>query len=866
MRVPQILKYYSVTLADERFLGLNPLQLQEDGLHIPMEDFQAGFFSEKITTELFKKYEQTTKARRNYSPSIAEREPFKITLMLSPFHLVQHTTHGQMNCRHPPYLYPLLMEAVLDRKGALYPGKRLPWIERRLLAPLEGDFVLGKMEDYDKFISTKAIRAGEFKKWGDFWAYSVELMEKVSSLHVSKVLNGHDSAFIVQNTKFLLQKTGVAMPFMEIWATENLRKLLDALHTQNKTPPLLNRFLTGRNEPCRNLDTRGIVEASRKHLGQMQGEYGLGESQRIALSHILSPKFNDPDGTVVHAVNGPPGTGKTELLKSVVASLFVEACTTGADHPPVIAAFSSNNQAVTNIIKDFGKIFQRDEKDAPPLEKRWLPKPLHSFGMYAVSENMARTGEVQGFHCTTPDSRFHAQLEDPEYVAKGKEYFLSNAWSYLGWKMSVPEVADQLHKRALELNELLVSRIERFQVAREWSEALPEVKAERKLTEEHLVKILPVHKELCASYEEKKCELTRLKSLRSAVTEYISSESLIYTCLKFLKPIRIKRLAKLQSYLEKRGFEAEPSGSPEDFLSQIEEWLPPMRQRLASILTDIREVEAQMAETEKIIKKLDQKIEHGLSYLLDMCKDFGLPDLSDESLTIFQETQDKTLRHKLFLLAVHYFEAKWLDTVEWSQPYPKGLWSMSPKDRMALWHRDAMLTPCVVSTVFMAPRFFKQSDTFFYNFIDLLVVDEAGQTPPEKISPLMALAKKALIVGDRFQIEPVWGIPQSVDVGNIRRYLDLECKDGTVPEEWRHLSASSGSSMLMAQTACPVHANGFEDPGLHLLEHRRCQEEIIAYCKELIYPQLRVYTKKKQRVRWAFRTWGICIFRENPNR
>ena len=44
-----------------------------------------------------------------------------------------------------------------------------------------------------------------------------------------------------------------------------------------------------------------------------------------------------------------------------------------------------------------------------------------------------------------------------------------------------------------------------------------------------------------------------------------------------------------------------------------------------------------------------------------------------------------------------------------------------------------------------------------YNFIDLLIVDEAGQISPEIGLPAFALAKKAVVVGDEQQIPPVWG-------------------------------------------------------------------------------------------------------------
>lgn len=51
-----------------------------------------------------------------------------------------------------------------------------------------------------------------------------------------------------------------------------------------------------------------------------------------------------------------------------------------------------------------------------------------------------------------------------------------------------------------------------------------------------------------------------------------------------------------------------------------------------------------------------------------------------------------------------------------------------------------------------------------YNYIDLLIVDEAGQTSPEIAAASFSLAKKAIVVGDEEQIPPVWGIARGLDI------------------------------------------------------------------------------------------------------
>ena len=49
---------------------------------------------------------------------------------------------------------------------------------------------------------------------------------------------------------------------------------------------------------------------------------------------------------------------------------------------------------------------------------------------------------------------------------------------------------------------------------------------------------------------------------------------------------------------------------------------------------------------------------------------------------------------------------------------------------------------------------------YLFNFIDLLIVDEAGQVQPEAAGGAFALARRALVIGDTQQIEPIASLPK----------------------------------------------------------------------------------------------------------
>ena len=93
---------------------------------------------------------------------------------------------------------------------------------------------------------------------------------------------------------------------------------------------------------------RQQVYCNKDHWAQMSGEFPLSVSQRETLA-----MYTDPDSSDIFAVNGPPGTGKTTFLQTVIANRIVHAVLEHPDDQDIIVASSANNQAITNILKDF---------------------------------------------------------------------------------------------------------------------------------------------------------------------------------------------------------------------------------------------------------------------------------------------------------------------------------------------------------------------------------------------------------------------------------------------------------------------------------------------------------------------------------
>lgn len=94
----------------------------------------------------------------------------------------------------------------------------------------------------------------------------------------------------------------------------------------------------------------------------------------FSFSKRITSSLNETKDGEILAVSGPPGTGKTTLLQSVVADLFVKHAKEGLK-APIIVATSTNNKAVTNIMDSFANVVEEDSdknEKRKLLERRWI--------------------------------------------------------------------------------------------------------------------------------------------------------------------------------------------------------------------------------------------------------------------------------------------------------------------------------------------------------------------------------------------------------------------------------------------------------------------------------------------------------------
>ncbi len=123
--------------------------------------------------------------------------------------------------------------------------------------------------------------------------------------------------------------------------------------------------------------------------------------------------------------------------------------------------------------------------------------------------------------------------------------------------------------------------------------------------------------------------------------------------------------------------------------------------------------------------------------------------------------------------------------------------------------------------------------------IDLAVIDEAGQCHPAYAVSALGRARRALVIGDVHQLEPVVGIDAREEARVLTRngHFEYGTADGAraVLQPWRSAAEVGNSAQRLASLAMAAP--------LALHDHFRCQPEIISLSDRLCDYGLRVRTR-----------------------
>lgn len=733
----------------------------------------------------------------------------------------------------------LFLPAKIDFNGFLYqPDDKYPWIPREFLEPMiEPQIAIGTSADYDDFWEETTDQRNQIDSWEKYLAYAIDMYNWITKSDFA--LDYIEEKKIKTDGKFYIFEDST------IDATFNILQLYNEL-LQNKENLLYSKMTNGKIETSKLLCGKLDCQKMKCHVGQMGGEYPLSPSQREAINC-----FQEIGEGEVLAVNGPPGTGKTTFLQSVVANMYVEAALRG-EKAPVIVATSTNNQAVTNIIESFAKINSIGIKN---LERRWITG-VNSFSVYYPAIGKIKEAKEKGYQYTSVNGGgFVDEVETEENRESAETLFYSEYCEYFAENINSLEICKaKIHSELKKLDEQRVACIGKLEEvkniigAETCSEYISNL--ERKVQDvEQEINRLALQKEQAKQRGEE------LKNRQKEWRQSYDSLPWYIRLFKFLPCFKKKITAWSFDFMayEELSF-LNRSMSIEEIEEKYYQCIEDNDMVYRKIISDemsVEEVRRKLKDEYDYYAKVLQEIEEILLkfsvYKVSVSEGDFIHRFDIEQVN---NSLDK-VRYAEFWLAVHYYEVLWLIEENPITDKQKGKTFENVLDNM--YHRIAMLAPCMVMTCFKLPQQFWAYDNndkkhyYMYDYIDLLIVDEAGQISPEIGMPAFALAKKAVVVGDECQIPPVWGNQRALDVAMAIGNKVISVKEEFGKLEENGLNCSQSSVMKIASLSCPFEKYG---KGLFLSEHRRCYNEIIQYCNDLVYngnlEPLRGYAEKNK--------------------
>jgi hypothetical protein len=738
----------------------------------------------------------------------------------------------------------LCIACRLKRSGELVADpQRLPWIPRDLLAPTPGNLAVGELADHDAFIASLPFKPGSLF---DAMEIAADLFFTVTGgvLPALQATLGHapERPFAAEGAT--LVSNWIGMPCDPPVIARHIIKLYDQIGSELLPLPLFDTLASTVERPARAplwIGASGAQYAAT--VGHINPHHPLSPSQRTAMAELAQLA---PGGIL--AVNGPPGTGKTTLLQSVVAQLWVEAALAQGECPLIVVA-STNVRAVENVLGSFATIC------AQTGHERWHPYP-GGFGLFLASESRQSSFPV----CTSKTQPF-TEWEERAPVYAAQRHFVDKAQAQFPGDRVIASIVAKLHAQldhhAQRVRALVLARHAIFQASEQAvtegaTSVCERLIAEYRADVQHHARrariwardIATCHDATAAAtatYAESVADILRAEA---GWIEHMTHSPLWLDILAFLPPVGRHRSKLDRTFLASERATAtlnDRRDDPAAFLHNAKlEALHTRNATQAAIAERLQEAEQQRQASLAQQRLAQQRLAH-IETLLDAWRDAlqgDLRHLEDVPLDQLEDALDLALRAPMFGIADHYWTGRWL------MQQQQRLSSMESDTRgraklEAKYRRFAKLSPCMVTNFHMAPSFFtawQGEDIPLWNTIDLLIVDEAGQVAPDVGAGLFALAKRALVVGDVHQIAPIWSTGQGVDRATAVQFgMTADVRD---PEYDRLAEAgytnASGNLMRIANRACAVQQ--FEESrGLMLLEHRRCVPPLIDYCNQLIY-------------------------------
>ncbi|HEY6802004.1 MAG TPA: AAA domain-containing protein [Pyrinomonadaceae bacterium] len=620
------------------------------------------------------------------------------------------------------------------------------------------------------------------------------------------------------------------------------------LFIHKKAPLALCRYL-GLERPTetKNLicDNAALEEAVRPEKTPLAKWPGYDHHPLVLLQQAaVNIAFDETPASGIVGINGPPGTGKTTLLRDLVAAVITERAEKMATYDDPQTAFQP-----TNLKLKFGQAWIHLHKLADCL--RGFEIIVASSNNKAVENISSELPGIRAIANDAPELRYFQSLSDSLHQdetwgliaavlgnAQNRNHFKQQFWwdQENGLRSYLRAATGSLDDENGKLPNVVLKEepptthqdaLRRWEIAREkfrnalkesqgWQQRL-EILRNDVLALPRLAETLNVAEQ---SHADALLEVKRLFQQHYYTIREINSAVEELKVHARAKPGFWARLFRTQSAR---------------IWKEIQSALLDLQQQESASQTARLEYEktrgrVARAKNEHNIVILDSDFfEHSREYHKATPWSNPAAQRAREEVFIaamalhraFVDAAAKPLRHNLGAL-MSVFNGQSLPTPE-KQELLSDLWA------------SLFLVVPLVSTTFASVN--RMLGKLPPESLGWLLVDEAGQAAPQAAVGAIIRTKRAVIVGDPIQIEPVVMLPNTLTKA-ICNQFQVE------PEQY---SAPLASAQTLADAAS-TYTTEFDGRtvGVPLLVHRRCSEPMFTISNKIAYSGLMVPAKREQ--------------------
>lgn len=670
--------------------------------------------------------------------------------------------------------------------------------------------------------------------------------------------------FIKQNPRYL-KIPECMLTFEEMSEKDPSKKMRDDLVTLYKIiknsdyeePKLLNSFLTDEPKNVKDLNNQRYLKP---YMGSFPSDYKTDETQ-IRIVNAVSE--ND-----LISVIGPPGTGKSTLLRETIANKIVNTAIEldaifdtpweeksvsrpkkeisyykipyiFAENIHSIVIASKNNEAISNVSDKFNRSHPYfEEVSRQYMETDSITKIQKNTGILGmICAKLGNNSNVEDFKTFLKELWIPMLLEKEydkdEIIRKEFQNKVKRLNSYHQFIEEYyplySKFQDQIDfENIANENKNIKEKLE--ETHKELEKWLHE-KNEKETIWKELQQEEESHLQMKKQIQDQKRELQRKElQLKQIKYENVLQKMWYQTLGKKKYEIKLQNKAlELEILnLELEKLEEETQTNQNSYL-KLQKNIACLNSELEDVnhrIDCINKIKESIIEKQNMIEMTEEAtlekklfIKSHMSYY-DFIQNHIISSLRMELFSISLKLQEQyILKHRKEIL--HNLNCFW-DTEK--QLFCTCFYQSDSihleKERTAIkdiWETIFLCFPVITTTL---DSFTKKVFPLIPNYIDLLLIDESGQATSEYCMTPLYRSKKAIIVGDIYQIEPIYE-----DMSNKEYFLDKSKFE-------KHIAIHNRSIQHMANENTDIKEN---NQLIELKNHHRCEENIIRFSNQYVY-------------------------------